>query len=667
MPNDFSPQQDCGVSSKEDTFDYSLQSSAESNRKGIKKTRLPAAAAFFAVLSLSVVALLLLLDNAVPRLSAQAPGGVADLMGFDFASSVAHVTDAEFYAGRILQPPQLADGIPYSSSFDNAAGYHTVRVRLLVPDGDYVIFGLSPQFASKMYVNGLPAGAVGWFDVDNEDNNVYRLAPFRHAARPIGGEIEFVMQIAGIARSVSSYNGFYIGLFGTAAYRHLYDMAYRLIPVAIAFTCMLFFFGYFIFMPGVRANLWFALICLLTGFFLSGSGGVVSDLLPGPGVGYEFEFFAANISLLMLCAAYSLFIRSFYGIAKAVPAVICAVAILLSAQLFLPVHAALRFSIINIIFIFSVNIICIVFILSGVRAFKAEHYISFFGQVAFMLSGVFDMLGAAGVLDRYDFTAIGLLIFIFAQMLALYIVNNRAVENERRLEAENASLDSMNRMKTELLGNMSHELKTPLTVISNVTQLAARHTSDDYVRDKMDTAITEVRRMKAKVGRLLELAKIEDAEKPWDFRAVDLRSLIEDTVATYFQALDEHNNSLLIDLPESLPAVMADLAHLPGVIVNLVENAVRFTRNGRVSVRAESGEGFVAVTVEDTGIGMPAEQALRIFDRFYTGEKSTGTGLGLHICKRVIEAHGGSISVRSEEGSGTAVSFTLPVCEENCI
>ena len=632
------------------------------NKIPVKNLRLIVAVVLFVVLSFSVVAVLLALDNAVPRIKTEAPGGIADLMDFDFSANVAYVTDAEFYIGRILSPTEITADIPMSDSYDNTAKYHTARVRFRVPDGDYTIFGLSPQFASKMFIGGNPAGEVGWFDENNEENNVYRLARYSAQARPTDGEIEFVVQIAGVIHDTSVYNGFYIGSDSTARYRQLYDMAYRLIPVAIAFTCMLFFFGYFIFIPTVKANLWFALIALLTGFFLSGSDGVITDLLPGQGVNYVFEFYAANITLLMMCAAYSLFIRSFYGIPKAVPAVVCSISVLLSAMLFLPMSASWRYSIIHIGFVFAVNIVCIVFILTKKRSFKAEHIISFCGQLAFIGSGVFDLLGAANIMDHYDLTPLGLLMFIFAQMLALYLMNNRSVENERRLEAENASLEKLSRMKTELLGNISHELKTPLTAISNVSQLARLHTSEEYVRNKLDIAVAEVERMKLAVGQTLDLLRFEEtASPPGSRKAVDIEGLIRETVSHYFQALNEHNNKLEIDCPDSLPKVMADSEQIVKVLVNLIHNAMRFTHNGQITVKAHHSGGIVTVTIGDTGRGMSEEQQEHIFERFYIGEKSTGTGLGLYICKKIIDSHNGKISVQSELGKGTAVSFTLPI------
>ncbi|MCL2084597.1 MAG: sensor histidine kinase [Oscillospiraceae bacterium] len=626
----------------------------------VRSHRLPAAAVLLAMLSL--VLLLYGLGGAVPSVPVGAPNGTADLTGFDFSSSVAHIADADFYAGRLLSPSEIEDAAP-DGGFDKTARYYTIRLRFLVPDGEYMIFGLSPEYASEIYINGILAETFGRIDPSDEKNNVYRVAPFSAAARPAGGVIELSARSAGIIRDDVSYRGFFIGSYNTANYRRLCDTVYHLIPVVVAGMCALFYFGYFIFAPSVKANLWFALISLTTGFLLFGSEGFSHALLPN--LGYRLEFRAANISLLMICVLYSLFARSLYGIPKAAAAAVCAGGGLLSVLILcLPVRIAARYLVIHVCFIFAVMAVCTVLILRAGR-FNTEQAISFCGQAAFMACGIFDLLGSAGVIRYYELTTIGILIFIFAQMTALYLVNGRAVQNERRLEAENRALEKLNSMKTELLGNIAHELKTPVTVISNVSQLAARHTGDGYVREKMNTAISEIGRMKLKLRQLMELARVEDAEIRWDIRPVDIGAVIADTAREYFQTIDENGNTLSVELPEELPGVMADPAHIPGVLINLLDNAARFTRDGVITVRAARDGDFVKVSVEDTGCGIPAGQEERIFDRFYTGEKSAGTGLGLHICKKVVEAHGGSIRAQSAPGRGAAVSFTLPLCEED--
>ncbi|MCL2018406.1 MAG: sensor histidine kinase [Oscillospiraceae bacterium] len=630
----------------------------------IKKSRLLAAALFFAMLFSTIVIILYALNNAVPHIKVEVSDGVADLTGFNFDSSVAYITNMEYYNGRLIVPNELYENVP-DGFFDSTAQYNTARVRFVLPNdyNSFMIFGISPAYASRIYVNGSLSETFGIIDQEEPENNVYRVAPFSAVAEPVDGVIELVVQSAGIIRDEIFHYGFYIGSFNVAKYSILCETAYNFIPVVIACMCTLFYLGYFIFAPEVRVNLWFALISLTTGCLLIGNGGFIHSLLPG--LDYSAEFYGLYISLLMICALYSLFVRSLYGIPRVVPLIVCILSVVFSIFIFIfPINIVERYLMIHMIFVFTVMIVCTVCILKRIKQFGSEHIISFSGQVIFMMGGVLDMLGSAGVTSFFGLTTFGILFFIFAQMLALYLVNNRAIENERRLALENASLENLNRMKTELLGNISHELKTPLTVVSNVSQLAARHTTDEYIKEKMETAVSEIERMKIKVKQLMELAKAEDAEMGRDFQIIDINSLISKTVSTCFQALDEHNNTLKVELSDKPLLVSADPAHLPGVLVNLIDNAVRFTRNGKIIVSVDYDNDFVTVSVEDTGIGLSPEQKIHIFERFYTGEKSTGTGLGLHICKKVTEAHGGEIQVKSEEGRGTKISFTLPLFKD---
>ena len=614
---------------------------------------------FFIVISFSVLLLLYGLDNVIPRVSVNAPNGIADLTEYDFSSSVAHIQDAEFYSGKLLSPEQMKYHAPDSHGFDNTARYNTARIRFYVPDGDYVIFGLSPKYACVIYINGKLTDTFGYIDENDDKNNVYRIAPFSAIAQPIDGVIELVAKSAGIIHETTSYDGFFISSYQTAKYRQQYDMAYHLIPVAILFICMLLFIGYYVFMPKVKANLWFALITFFTGFLLSGNNGIVTELLPSSGFNYIYEFYLGNIALLAISALYTLFLRSLYGIPKTVPIIACSLNAIFAVLLFFPFNMTSRYSIIHISFIFIIQLVCVVCVIGKIKSFKLEHIISFCGQIAFILGGTIDLLGTTGLIQSYNATSMGILVFTFAQMIALYLVNNRAVENEQHLAEENELLEKLNRKKTELFGNISHELKTPLTVISNVSQLVSRHTSDEYIKEKMQTAISEVKRMKVKVGHFIEFSKVEEAEIQWNFQAVDIIKIINETVQNCFQALDEHNNILSLELPEKLPDVKADPVYLQGVIVNLLDNSIRFTHNGKITIKALQNENFVVVSIEDTGCGMSQEQTEHIFERFYTCEKSTGTGLGLHICKKVIEAHGGTIEVESKLEQGTKISFTL--------
>ena len=142
--------------------------------------------------------------------------------------------------------------------------------------------------------------------------------------------------------------------------------------------------------------------------------------------------------------------------------------------------------------------------------------------------------------------------------------------------------------------------------------------------------------------------------------------IIHGAVETHYPMLNKNANRLEIQIERGLPAVNADSARISQVIVNLISNAVRFTANGLITISAKREDAHILICVTDTGSGINREQLPYIFERYYHRQKSgggqdTGTGLGLYICRNIVEQHGGSIWLESEEGRGTSVFFTLPV------
>ncbi|NLB55213.1 MAG: HAMP domain-containing histidine kinase, partial [Lentisphaerae bacterium] len=142
--------------------------------------------------------------------------------------------------------------------------------------------------------------------------------------------------------------------------------------------------------------------------------------------------------------------------------------------------------------------------------------------------------------------------------------------------------------------------------------------------------------------------------------------IIHAAIETHYPILNKNHNRLEIRIESGLPAVSADPARISQVIVNLISNAVRFSANGLITVSARREGSNITVCVEDTGTGINPERLPRIFERYCQKQKSgggqdTGTGLGLYICKHIVEQHGGAIWIESEEGRGTSVFFTLPV------
>ncbi|NPV08508.1 MAG: hybrid sensor histidine kinase/response regulator [Anaerolineae bacterium] len=239
---------------------------------------------------------------------------------------------------------------------------------------------------------------------------------------------------------------------------------------------------------------------------------------------------------------------------------------------------------------------------------------------------------------------------------------------EAREEAEQARA-----LKSQFAANISHELRTPLHIIVGFSQMMC--TSPDSYRGVVWTPelrgdIQEVYDNASHLLRLiddvLDLSRIEAVRLPVAKERVDLLSLIHDAVETASGLLRGCKVALKLELPESLPPLYADPTRIRQVLINLLNNAARFTDQGSITIRAELKREDVEVVVEDTGVGIPPDQVHSVFAEFHQVDGSLrrrhdGTGLGLAICKHFVTLHGGRIWVESEVGRGSAFHFTLPL------
>ena len=223
----------------------------------------------------------------------------------------------------------------------------------------------------------------------------------------------------------------------------------------------------------------------------------------------------------------------------------------------------------------------------------------------------------------------------------------------------------------DLVGNVSHELKTPLTSIQGFSQALLDGTAGDDVARARAAAIIreEAGRMRRLVDELLDLARLEAGQVTLARDAVDVAELLRGCAARFTPQSEQAGVVLEVQLPPSLPLVVGDADRLGEVFGNLVDNALKHARSasdgGRVVLCAEQQRGHVVCSVTDNGCGIPAEDLPRVFERFYQVDKSrarrgSSVGLGLAIAREIIQAHGGQIGVESVEGLGTRFSVELP-------
>jgi two-component system sensor histidine kinase BaeS len=230
-----------------------------------------------------------------------------------------------------------------------------------------------------------------------------------------------------------------------------------------------------------------------------------------------------------------------------------------------------------------------------------------------------------------------------------------------------AQLEQTETMRRDLIGNVAHELRTPLASIKGYMEalidgvLPAEAATFQQVYHEAD-------RLERLVHDLQELSRVEASAFELSLRSTPVLRLVETVTARLGRQYAEKGVSLEIDVPAGLPPVRADEDRIGQVLLNLVGNALQYTpAGGHVTIRARKERDQVRLSVEDTGIGIPLEHLAHIFERFYRVDKSRsraggGSGIGLTIAKRLVEAHGGQIEVASEgSGRGSTFSFTLPV------
>jgi signal transduction histidine kinase len=239
-----------------------------------------------------------------------------------------------------------------------------------------------------------------------------------------------------------------------------------------------------------------------------------------------------------------------------------------------------------------------------------------------------------------------------------------------RLKQAEAAATQANELKTRFITNLSHELRTPLSAIINFSFILSENYHGTVTKDQQDYLLRihdSGELLLEIVNDLLDLAKIESGQMNLFVEPIDLITLGDRVMHTIAGLAASKPIQLYEELPAELPPVKGDATRIRQVLLNLLGNAVKYTDEGRIMLRiADTGRGFIQVSVIDTGIGIQEKDFEMIFEEFRQTEEAfalrkQGTGLGLPISKKFIELHGGKMWVESEVGRGSTFHFTLPI------
>ena len=265
---------------------------------------------------------------------------------------------------------------------------------------------------------------------------------------------------------------------------------------------------------------------------------------------------------------------------------------------------------------------------------------------------------------------------------------NRTLEQkvkERTLELKEANrkLEEADRIKTEFLSTVSHELRTPLAAVLGFAKIISKRfdnvifpnlrLEEDTVRasvlkvkKNINTIISEGERLTDLINDLLDVTKIEAGKVEWEMKPVSVAEIIKLASDITSSTFEQHGLELECDVENDLPEISGDKYRLEQVLINLFSNAIKFTENGYIRCRAWMINSEILISVKDTGEGINKDDQESVFEKFrqvsiVPKDKPRGTGLGLPICKEIVNRHGGRIWVESEPGKGSTFSFTLPV------
>jgi len=646
----------------------------------MKKPLMLIPAAFMLAVLAGLLALMVLPQN-ISYIEAR--DGVLDLRGEAAAGRIVPLGGQwEFAFGALLEPGELEGRqmglINVPGTWDAQGhplwGYATYRLTILTDEaGPMALFLPEIYSAHSLWVNGRLARSLGAVGTSRAAER-FHLGNALLAVVAEDGAVELVFH-------VSNFNYLNAGIrnaiyFGESGVINTWFFRTRLLyGIALGFVLMAAFYHFTLYVfRREKTYLFFALLCLLCFLrFCMETNGLNGffQWIPETLAGVRIFF------VLMFAHGIAVFAFPMYlfnsGLLRRRRLVFgLAIGGLLLLSILMPINSPLYLPILSgVMMLFSMFAIVVA---ARSPLLKEDRMMRlYFASLVF-----FFVFGFAFVLFfRAELFMPGLLnnlFLIMAQSLVLskrysdaFRIAEEKREAERRLVAENAELDRANKLREEMMATISHEARTPLAVLASYSSLVAlemkeKNMGAPQVAADFDKIAHEAKRVANLIDRMknLPLQKEKTAQRA----EVDMGELVAQTTALYRQILARLGVSLFADIPADLPPALGCPEELTQVVFNLLQNAKNHSEaGGSIVVTLESMEGELRIAVADTGAGIEPELLPRVFERGVHGG-SGGAGIGLALCKEIVEAHGGRIWIESELGKGTTVTFALPTSAE---
>ncbi|RED53181.1 ATP-binding protein [Cohnella lupini] len=597
-----------------------------------------------------------------------------------------------FYWNRLLSPDDFAaDRVPQPGGYfavpDVWTGYRVEGKRL--PGHGYATYRLTvknggapvelalkiPAMAPayQVYVAGRTVAESGTVAADKErSRSAYRPTTVSFIAP--AGDFDIIVQVSNY---LFARGGMWFGLeLGTADRLHAAregNLAFDMFFFGCAIMLGLYHLLVYALRRSDRSALYFSICCLL---------GALWELVVGEL--YILQVFPdASIRLINSLgyltyyggvAFVALFMRELFPqdfSAKVIRSLAGISFVFMASAVVLPIEVYTRWiSVYHVIAILG-GFYFLLGLMKAIIRRRTGALLQLIGWMIYMSAALHDILYNANVILWLDkqLTPYGLFILVFLEAAELARRFSRAFGT---IESMSKKLLSMNRMKDEFLANTSHELKTPLHGILNMSESmleGAAGSLNDVQREHLGIVVSVARRMSNLINDLLDFSRLKHSDIPLNSQSVDVRSILSANMEIFRHYIRDKPVTVKLQLPERLPNVHADENRLLQIMYNLIGNAIKFTPSGEIIVTAYPEGNRLRIAVSDTGIGIPEDKRDVIFQSFEqigtsVAREFGGTGLGLGIAKRLVELHGGLLTVDSEVGKGSTFSFSMPISGE---
>lgn len=599
------------------------------------------------------------------------------LTASDFADS------APLPAGQIVQVPNVWTDYEKDGQDYPGKGFATYRLRVqLADDGSQKLALKIPDIstACKIYVDHQLIAECGEV-ADNEQQAKAKYNPHTIDFSSNSDQFDIIVQVSNYLYDRGGmWYALDLGTEQQITTLRENEMAMNLILLGIFFFMGTYHFAIYLLRPKEKVALFFAFGCFVGVFRLFVIDEIfLLNLYPQASV----ELITATIYLTYYVGitVLTLYLRELYKqeISRIATRMVVAIsALFIVTVLFLPLSLYTHMIRYYHLFMIVVGLYLIYAVLLAVWRKRDGARLQFLGITFFVLTIFHDIffnlfyisewINHANTIQflKRQIVLLGLFVLVFIQAV---ILARRFSKAFHTVESISEKLISMDRLKDEFLINTSHELKTPLHGIINLSQSMIEGSNgpmNEPQRKNLAVIVSVARRLTNLIQDVMDFSKLKNGEITLNKKTISLAAILNANVEVLRHYINDKPIQLKIMIPEDLPNIYADENRILQILYNLIGNAIKFTEQGTIVVSATQTDNMVEVHVSDTGIGIPLDKQEVIFQSFEqsgaaVSREYTGNGLGLSISKQLVELNGGEISVESKPGVGSTFTFTVPV------